>query len=319
MTILLGPHLAHLKARGRKPSTIEQRAYWLDKADRATDAERVPYFEYGIDEATTREWLAYLSEQTWSAATRATTYGHYAGFYRWATSGYDPPLDWNPFADIERPAAAHSLPDPVSDDELEYAVGSSDDWWRFVIILAAEAGLRRAEIVNLRREDVNEERIRVRDSKGGRSREVPTSTELWQIIEPCRPGLLVRSPTRGVPISPHRMGMLARHHFDEIDLPEVHLHRFRHWFGTKLIALGVDLSIVSKLMGHASVATTMLYVLITGGQRRLAIDTLPTLNGHPSESPSTGQIDMISSCEHIGGTLTACPIPIGDLPPVGHR
>lgn len=277
MTILLNPHLTHLRAVGKSAATVEARHYVLSAADRA--------LPYGIDEASTDDWLEFLAVQRWAAWTRATYFGHYSGFYEWATDGYDSPLDWNPLANVPRPPGGHNLPDPVDTHELETAIRRSDEWWQFAIALAAHAGLRAGELADLQREDVTAERIRVRHGKGDKPREIPTHPEIWERVAGRPAGPLLVSPVRHVPVSRHRLTVMARRHFDDIGMPDVHMHRFRHWFATALIRRGVDISIVSKLMGHASLSTTQMYVLISGRQRRDAIQLLPGFNDRPLPEP----------------------------------
>ena len=43
-------------------------------------------------------------------------------------------------------------------------------------------------------------------------------------------------------------------------LKDAHPHRFRHTFCTSLIRQKVPLPIVQKLMGHASIDTTLIYI-----------------------------------------------------------
>lgn len=317
MTILLEPFEVHLRAESKSPATIAKRISFLARADRRRDI-----LTRGIDQASTNEWKRLLAANPkWTRWTRATNYGHGKSFYEWATGGDDPPLTYNPFTHIKRPPGGHGIADPVTDDQLAHALAASDDWWRFVIILASEAGLRVGEIVRLRREDVTPERIRIRHSKGDRSRDVPTSPDIWRLVQGCGPGALVRSPVRGVPISPGQLSCLARRHFDAIDQPDVHMHRFRKWFATWLSRSGEEITVISDLLGHASLRTTAeIYVRVTGEQRIDAIATLPTLlDGNSPESPSTGHGDMINLNRRISATVTTRPLPIGDLRRVVHR
>ena len=54
-------------------------------------------------------------------------------------------------------------------------------------------------------------------------------------------------------------------------------HSARHTFATMLLTLGVDLYVVSKLLGHANVKTTQIYAKIVDQKKQEAVDKIPQM------------------------------------------
>lgn len=270
MSELIIAYLQHLQAGGRAEDTIKLRAGVLARL-----AEELPY---GLDRASTEELAAFLAPfRGW---TNYTYYQVIRDYYRWAAGGDDPWLDWDPSAGLIKPRSPRCLPDPVTDEELGLALSRSNEWWTTVILLAAKAGLRAREITALRHEDVTESTIYIRQAKGGDPQTVPTDAELWQRLRGNRGHVVVSGWGRPLRMISNR----ARVHFDRIGLPEVHLHRFRDWYGTALLNRGANLRTVQECLRHQSVQSTQGYTLVTGQQRRAAVDSLPALIGAPARA-----------------------------------
>ena len=263
---LIDAHVAHLRAGGYAERTITDRRDLLSRMD-----DQLPE---GLCESTTDELADWLSEPGWSQWTRATYHRHVRGFFRWACGGTDPWLDWDPSADLARPRDPNRVPHPVTEEELNAALSRSDRRWRLVIVLAAYAGLRAGEISRLRREDVTEAQIRIVKGKGGRDAVLPTHPAIWALVARMPAGLLVRGRD-GRALTGNGLSVSARHHFDSIGMPEVHLHRFRHRYATALLLAGSDIRTVQDLMRHSSLATTAGYIAVTDEQLVRAVSALP--------------------------------------------
>jgi len=267
MDELINLHIVYLQAEGKARSTVRDRRRVLHKIDRT--------LPYGLSNASTDELAEYFSWPAWKPWTRATYFGHASGLYRWAAGGLDPYLTIDPMTPLRRPRTPRGIPRPVTTDELRYVFAHCSPWWRRVVLLAAYAGLRRAEIVSLRREEVTRERIRVIDGKGGKDAYVDTHPLIWHDVASASGGLLVVGERLGRPVTPTRLSLMARKFFDSIGLPDVHLHRFRHWYGTMLLRGGADMRTVQECLRHDSLASTAIYTLVDSAQRVAAIASLP--------------------------------------------
>ena len=136
-------------------------------------------------------------------------------------------------------------------------------------------GLRSAEVLALNPEDVllSEAQLRVR-GKGNKLRFLPLAPETIQLLDhylrlerpdPCSAALFVslKGPSRGVRMTAAGLRSLFRHHRHTTGVPLANPHRFRHTFASDMVRAGVSLPALMKLMGHADIQTTLLYVQTT--------------------------------------------------------
>jgi integrase/recombinase XerD len=56
--------------------------------------------------------------------------------------------------------------------------------------------------------------------------------------------------------------------------PNVYPHRLRHFFATQLIAKGVPVQVIQKLLGHSSPVTTMAYSNVADSLMEEAVEKL---------------------------------------------
>jgi integrase/recombinase XerC len=221
---------------------------------------------------STAQLAGWLGRPGWSSQTRSTYYGHIVAYYRWAVAAGV--LRTDPSARLTKPrtpANARRKAPPGAAVDVLRRLGEP---WRTAAMLAAYAGLRCCEIVRLRREDVDVERIRIH-GKGGRVDDLPTHPALWAHLAGRPPGVLVLSPrgrgydARGLS---SRFGAHCRRRLGV----HVTLHRLRHHYADSLRRAGVDLAVVQQLLRHSSLATTQRYLDVSAEERAAAIRSLPT-------------------------------------------
>jgi integrase/recombinase XerD len=192
----------------------------------------------------------------------------------------------DPTAAVIRPKLPRSLPKPLSVDDVARVLAHPDRSAkglrdRAVLETLYGAGLRISELVGLDVDDADLEEGSVRVlGKGGKERDVPIgryardsiSTYLTRVRPQIatarsrsalflnlRGGRLTRQGCAGI-VQQHVVGAGIR--------TKVSPHTFRHSFATHLLEGGADVRVVQELLGHASVATTQVYTLVTSEHLR---------------------------------------------------
>lgn len=157
-----------------------------------------------------------------------------------------------------------------------------------ILAIGLYAGLRVSEICRLDVGDIDLDAgtIRVREGKGGKDRELPLHAFAGELVAAY---LATRLPSdrmggRGSPVFVSRQGsrihprtvqrMVAALATDAGLAKRVSPHKLRHTFATLLLEEDVDLRVIQELLGHASIATTELYLHISQRRKRGAVDRL---------------------------------------------
>jgi integrase len=144
-----------------------------------------------------------------------------------------------------------------------------------IVALMLLNGLRSREALGIKLGDlsIGEAQLRVR-GKGSRTRLLPLPPETIRILQ-CwlkserpltnAPEVFVslKGKARGQAMTPAGLRSLFRHHRAVSGVPQANPHRFRHTFGSDMIRAGVSLPALQRLMGHAYIQTTLLYIQLT--------------------------------------------------------
>jgi len=230
--------------------------------------------------ASIRGWHKFIAAESISyGSTSAPSSGNDLG---------DSQINLDPAAQFKPPAIAKRLPHALSVDAVRQlldaaAIGDPPDGLRnkALLELLYASGTRVSEAVALDVEMTNWDptaqliMITVR-GKGNKERLVPigeyAKAAITDYIVRARPQLLAHGKGTHALFVNHRGGRLTRQSAFNImqqaaqraQLTEhVSPHTLRHSFATHLLAGGADVRVVQELLGHASVATTQLYTLVT--------------------------------------------------------
>lgn len=221
--------------------------------------------------AVTGEVLtAYAAAQPWAAETRRGRRNTFVSFFGWAMrSGLvvENVGEGLPKIPVQM-ARARPAPDRVYREALMRA-GHREG---LMLRLAAEVGMRRAEVARSGSADMVEDLVGwslVVHGKGGRERVVPLPGSLAKALLDLPEGFFFPGDDQGH-LSPRYVGKLIAGL-----LPEAWtMHTLRHRFATRLYALRSDLLLVQETLGHASPTTTRRYVEYDRARMRSAIEEL---------------------------------------------
>jgi Site-specific recombinase XerD len=257
--------LTTLRAAGRSPETVKLRATQLGRA-----AAAFPAGPWTVSGPELREWVA---SHGWSRETLRMWRAAFRSFYGWAVAEGLIEVDPSRALPSVRPAPPN--PRPIPEKGYRVALGTPDERIYLMVRLAAELGLRRSEVAQAAREDLERDLYGfslIVHGKGGKVRRVPVDDGLALAIERQPAGFLFPGRIDGH-LSARYVGKLVAR-----TLPDAWtMHSLRHRFGTVAYAVEHDLITVSELMGHASVATTRIYVAVPAEAARRTVAAVARL------------------------------------------
>ena len=293
--IPLDRYLRHLSVeRGLSKNTLS--AYKGDLARYFNYLETISFTEITVSPQQLLDFSVSLNSAGYKATSISRVLAAVRGFHKFLVLEDVRPDD--PTVKLRPPKLGFRLPKALNQQQvldLLTAAGPEPDEKstdslrlrdRAILELMYSTGTRVSEVVGLDLDEIDDSGlIRVR-GKGSKERVVPLGGYAMLSIQAylvrTRPGLAAKGGDNALFLN-SRGGRLSRQSIWEIiqkagkvcDLA-VSPHSLRHSFATHLIEGGADVRVVQELLGHASVATTQIYTLMT-------VDTLREayLNAHP--------------------------------------
>lgn len=231
-----------LRAEGRSEDTIRVRRHYVNRV--LSDISVSPWL------VTTEQLEQWLAEQRWGASTRRSAVASLRGFFGWALERGHRTDD--PARFIRPPKSPRPCPKPMPEGALHEALRNADEDTRWLLRLLASTGLRRSEAAALHRADLEGDWLRV-TGKGGITRRVPVPPDVRDWIA-SKPGY----------VFPGRFGGHVGREWVTATVTKATggygPHTLRHRYATRAYAASHDLRAVQRLLGHASIATTQMYV-----------------------------------------------------------
>jgi len=140
-----------------------------------------------------------------------------------------------------------------TDIEIAELLTRADPQLRLVLILMADAGCRLREALAFDVSSLSGNLLRIWSTKTSKWRSVPLTRRLRSAIDELQSRPIAGTYPRWV-----------QRRFDELaaaaGMPKSSPHRLRHAYATRLALEGVPAHVIMQLMGHANLATTLVYV-----------------------------------------------------------
>lgn len=281
-------------ASRRSPHTV--RAY-VATAARLLGSRRLIDWP-GVAALTTRDLRGHLAERraegigNVSAARELSAIKAFIAFAReqvGAEAGTAPRL--------RGPRIKKGLPRPITPDEVANMVetvaeSGAEDWIGLrdaaVLLLMYGAGLRIAEALSLRADDLPLGETLVVTGKGNKQRVVPMLPVVRQAVAayakacpwPLANGSALFRGAKGGPLSQGMVQKAMANARKALGLPSTATpHALRHSFATHLLGSGADLRSLQELLGHASLGSTQIYTKVDAAKMLEAYRS-----AHPRES-----------------------------------
>lgn len=254
-------------AKSMSQRTVIERSAMICRCARDVSADPTEF--------TSHQLATWLANQSWSASTRATYFGHLSAWHKWLQRT-ERRID-DPMIHLGRPRRPRGEPHPVSEEHMPILIDTRMHKKTMVMVfLGSLQGLRAHEIAKVRGEEVDivGETLKVQ-GKGGVVAILPLHPEVAELAKTMpRKGWWFPSRTDPKrPMRPKSVTNTLKDLMVRADVPNTG-HSLRHWFGTMLVDSGTDLRTTQELMRHASLADTQKYVRIRDKRKAEAIARL---------------------------------------------
>jgi site-specific recombinase XerD len=193
--------------------------------------------------------------------------------------------------EVRRPRKDKKLPVVLSPEEVAKILGVVGNIkHRAILMLVYSAGLRVGEVVRLKPEDIDSNRmlIHIRGSKGRKDRytmlskrALETLNRYWKVYKPTK--WLFEGARAGRYISIRTVQKIFEHACEKAGMKkDITVHTLRHSFATHLLETGTDLRYIQELLGHAHSKTTEIYTHVSTqsiGKIKSPLDSLNLKEG----------------------------------------
>jgi integrase/recombinase XerC len=229
-----------------------------------------------IRPAYVRSWLAQLKENGMESKSINRKISTLKSFFKYLLK--EQQIMVSPMATVISPKVSKRLPQFVEKKDIETLfnyVEFPDNWQgktdRILLQLFYNTGIRQAELVNLKENQINSGKKVIKVlGKGNKERIIPVSQLLLdelknyivdkrKLLEQFNADILLIN-SNGKKLYPKYVYNTVNKYLSKITtISKKSPHVLRHTFATHLMNNGADLNAVKELLGHSSLAATQIY------------------------------------------------------------
>jgi integrase/recombinase XerC len=230
-----------------------------------------------VDSAIVRTWILTLLEDQVSARSINRKISSLKSFFRYHQRMQH--ISHNPMGAVISPKVAKRLPQFVETGDMgklfstDLFENSFEGWRdRTILELFYATGMRLAELINLRRNDIDlyEDCVKVL-GKRNKERIIPFGRTLHEVMvkyfelyeetfDTANENYCIFVTSKNKQLYPKAVYIIVRKYLDMVTtIDKRSPHVIRHTFATHLLNNGADINAIKEILGHANLAATQIY------------------------------------------------------------
>jgi len=190
--------------------------------------------------------------------------------------------DWRP---SKRKSKRKNQKIPTTSDIIALQNAAITPLEKAILSTAIATGLRKTELLNLKISDLHRDsmQIYIRNGKGCKDRVIPFPillrkilVEYYRAVHPI--DFLFCNPLTKKQLTSAQIDRIWRIIKTRAKIKDIKgIHSLRHYFASKLLDLGVNITTLQHLLGHSHIQTTMIYLHMSTNMTQSASDSMDIL------------------------------------------